>query len=281
VAVKHIDPLEMIQLTGTWEDPASEARAAILAVPDLVPLFGRMHVAHVGLADAMQPAQTAAVKAIIAEQATLDLRHDTVIRGIWYFLGALGDLLGGAQAVALIALRDKLIPDGLSSTQKTYRAESGQAAQLSGRLTPEIKAELDSIKVGPASASVSLLDFVNEWIAAGAKLGELEDKKVALLTPPEKSAAQTLIDAKNLWIRTMNALVANAELAGVDDATMQLVFGPLWAAEKAADKKARGKGSAEDEEPAAGDGAADAGAAAGEKAAGDGVGAEGGSTPAP
>lgn len=252
MAIKHIDPLEMIQISGKWEDPASEARAAILAVPDLVPLSGRMHLAHIALTAAVQPQKQALIKAIIAQQSGVDLRHDTILRGIWHFLGALADLLGGDHAIALLALRAELLPDGLSSTQKTYRAEAGQAAQLAGRLTPEIKATLASIIVGPASAGQSLLDFVHEWITHGATLGELEDKKVALQTPPEKSAAQTLLDAKNLWIRTMNALIANAELAGVDDETMQLVFGPLWAAETAADKRARSKAGAEPEPEEAG-----------------------------
>ena len=44
----------------------------------------------------------------------------------------------------------------------------------------------------------------------------------------------------SIWLRLAKALVANVKLAGVDDATDQLLFSALRTAERAAESRARG-----------------------------------------
>jgi len=49
------------------------------------------------------------------------------------------------------------------------------------------------------------------------QIGQLEDERARLSPPPTPSA--DINNARLAWIRIINALVANAELAGVDAAT--------------------------------------------------------------
>src|SRR5262249_4207042 len=80
----------------------------------------------------------------------------------------------------------------------------------------------------------------------GQKLGTLEDEKARLPSSASgqgPGAGMTLLAARNQWVRVVNAFVANGELAELDEETAKLIFGPLRAAEKAADRRDRGGGA--------------------------------------
>ena len=246
MAFKRLASEEMLQLSGTWVDPESKAYKALLATPDLAPSMPRFTAAHKLLAKLTQPGiEDPRLAAIVAEEGIVDPRHDDIIRGAYGLLTCAALLLGadgadGADGAALLALRDILFPDGLSSTQKSYRAESGQAAQLAKRLTPALRAQLASIVVGPKGDKKTLEQFVDELIALGARLGVLEDEKARLQPGPGEpgpGAGAAILAARNQWVKLANALIANSEVAGLDAETDKLVLGPLRAAERAADRR--------------------------------------------
>ncbi len=230
---------EMLQLSATWVDVTSKAHEAILATPDLAPSMPRLTAAHSALAGLAQPVSAdPRLAAITQEEAVIDPRHDDIIRGGYGLLTGAAFLLeeGGAE---LLALRDTLFPDGLSSTQKSYRAEAGQASQFAARLTPELRAQLASLVVGPKSEKKTLEQFVDELIGLGAQLGALEDEKGRLQPAPGQSSTigVAVRAARNQWIRVANALVANSEVAQLDEATDKLIF-------RAAARRGEGGGSA-------------------------------------
>src|SRR5512132_1203605 len=124
MAFKRLLSEEMLQLSATWVDPKSKAHEAILATPDLAPSMPRLTSAHDTLASLAQPASVdPRIAAIIQEEAVVDPRHDDIIRGGHGLLTEAAFLLG-SEGAGLLALRDTLFPDGLSSTQKSYRAEA-------------------------------------------------------------------------------------------------------------------------------------------------------------
>ncbi|MDI1476761.1 hypothetical protein [Polyangium sp. y55x31] len=240
MALKHLQTEEMLQVSATWTDPQSPVRAAILGNPDLSAKLPRIDEIHSILAVAAQPSKNPRLDEISAEEARIDVRHDSIIRGVFGFLTSTAELLGGDAGADLIQLRDLLIPDGLPSLQKTYRAQAGQAQQLAERLTPAIKARTNSIFIGQGAAQKSLTEYLEEWIALGKQLGEREDEKGRLLAEQSELASGTaLVKARNRWIRVVNALIADGELAELAPATEALVFGPLRDAEKKADARAR------------------------------------------
>jgi hypothetical protein len=237
MAFKNIYSDEMIPLSLTWLDPGSKANAAILAVPELASFIGRITDAHKAVKDAEQPAESPRVAAIMAEEARLDLRHDAIIRGSWGTLTSLAELIGGDAGASFITLRDTIIPHGLQSQMKTYRAQAGQAAQLADRMTPELRAKTDAILIGQGPDQKTLTMYIDEWIAIGKQLLALEDEKGQLEADP--SAGSEMVKARNLWIRVVNAMVANADLVDLDTEAEALIFGPLRDTERKADERVR------------------------------------------
>ncbi len=231
---------EMLHISGTWVDSTSKAHAAILTVPELKGKLQRMSDTHAALSAAAQPPANARLAEISAQELSLDRRHDSIIRGSYGYLTAMAELVGGDQGEALISLRDTLIPDGLSSQQKSYRAQAGQAAQLEDRLTPAIRAQTDAIVVGAGVKAKPLTAYLTEWIIIGKEFGTLENEKGRLLaSQAETSTGAELVKRRNKWIRLVNAFVADGELAELPADVDALVFGPLRDAEKRADARVR------------------------------------------
>ena len=71
------------------------------------------------------------------------------------------------------------------------------------------------------------------------RLGDLEDERAGL-SPPTSTATEVNA-AHYTWVRVVNALLANAELAGVDADTDRLLFAPLRAAEQTAESRGHSK----------------------------------------
>lgn len=237
MAYKNLDPEEQIQISGTLLDSSTKAGQAIAKIDELQPKLQKLRGVHDILSVANQPPDDPRVKAIIAEEIEVDARHDAIIRGLWGFCTANAELLGGAAGTAFTGLRGTLLPDGLKSQLKTYRAEAGQAAQLGARMTKPWRVRTDAILVGEPPGARPLTGYVDELIGLGKHLGELEDEKDAIQAAPSDGSA--LVNARNGWVRVMNALVADAELADLDPELDALLFGPLRAAEKKADERAR------------------------------------------
>lgn len=246
MALKRLSTEEMLHVSGGWIDPTSDAHAAILASADLAPSLPRLKTAHDELAAAAQPApQNKRLAEVSSEQVAIDLRHDDIIRGCYWLLTGTAHLLGteDEDGAVWLELRDRLVPDGLSSTQKTYGAEAGQAAQLATRMTPAMRARTDAILVGTKATKATLTEFIEEWIHLGKQLGELDDEKARLTAALDRNGNATTVSptltARNKWIRNVNVLVAVAEAAELPASTMKLLFGPLQAAEAKADQRAR------------------------------------------
>jgi hypothetical protein len=258
MALKYLQTEEMLQITATWIDPQSAAHAAIAAIPEISAKLARAEDAHNALAAAAQPAKNPRIGEISAREGSIDLRHDAIIRGVFGFLTSLAEIVGGDDGARYIELRDILIPDGLTSIQKTYRAQAGQAKQLEDRLTTALKARADTIVVGPKSHPKTLTSYLKEWIALGKELGELEDEKGKLLAQEaDASSGAAVVTARNRWIRVVNSILADVELVELAAEAQATVLGPLQDAERKAEVRARSgkpsKGTSETT-PGAGEG---------------------------
>jgi hypothetical protein len=167
-------------------------------------------------------------KSLSDAEATLDATHDALTRGIYTTLTVLSQLAGSSEE--LLRLRDLLLPEGLMHAQLTYRGEAGHAALVSSRLDDALRARLKSIVLHDKT----LLELVDAWLAAAKELGSLEEQRARLSAPAETTAAQVSA-ARMAWVRVVNALVANAELAGLDNDGDRTLF----AAERTADARRR------------------------------------------
>ena len=242
MALKRLSTEEMVQLSASWVTEGSEVRKAIVAVPELSAVIGRVEAAHTALHTMQRSRQDSRLSKLAAEAAEEDLAHDTAVRGIVSFLSGLALLSDEKTAEELSDLQAVLFPDGLSLVQKSYRAEAGAGELLRTRLEaePSIRKRLKEIPV----LRKTLAQMVDSLLARAKRLGELENERAAI-----EAAVADAIDgnkitaARNQWIRSVNALIANAELAELDDKTQALLFGALRLAEKKADQ--RGKSPSE------------------------------------
>lgn len=232
---------EMVQISAPLVTEGNAARDAILNVPELAGLIPRLEAAHNALHDTQPGPDDPRLAALQEKEAGVDLRHDTIIRGSHMFLTALALLSPDTDTAATFErLRDFLLPAGLDTTQKTYREEAGAASLLETRLAgdPAARKQLKDIPV----LRQNLGHFVEGWMKEAARLGELENERAAITGTPGTGAR--VVAARHQWIRTMNALIANAALIELDEATDRLIFGALRLAEKTADR--RGKAPVEE-----------------------------------
>lgn len=238
MALKRLSTEEMVQLSGPWVTDGTDARQAILAEPTIAGVLPHVEAAHQGLHEAQPTGEDPRLAEVQEEAAGVDLDHDTIVRGAHGLLTSLALLCGdAAKAGELLALRDFLLPDGLETMQKSYRAESGAGSFLETRLAEDAdkKKQLEAIPV----LDKNLGDHVGVLLAKAKHLGELEDERAKLVSSgANPSDAAKLLAARNRWIRTVNALVANAAMAELPEATDHLVFDALRVAEKAADRRA-------------------------------------------
>jgi hypothetical protein len=245
---------EMLGISREWIDPKSPAHKAISTDKTLSGVLPHIEAAHAALDEAIKPGEVdPRVSEIAAEQLSIDARHDAIIRGVFTMLTGQSQILGEeGPGAELIKLRDALIPDGMKSISKSYRGEEGQALQLDGRLTPELRAELNAFTIPCEGKKKPLLGYVQEWISLGKELGRLETQKTRLMgAPAEETVGAATVTARNQWIRAVNFLLAAAEMAKLDPEVDSMIFSPLRATERLADRRGRGRAEQAPEEQAA------------------------------
>lgn len=234
MALLRLTAEEMVQLSAPWVTPDNEAYTIVKSVPLLAALQPQIEGAHGLLISMIPAADSPKFKELSAAEAELDVRHDTLVRGIYGGLTSLALIsAGGAE---LLSLRDLLLPEGLAHTQKSYRGEAGHAALVEPRLDANTRKRL---------AAVTLYDrtleaLVDEWLGVAKQLGALEEQKAKRVGPGGNTAFE-ISQARFGWIRVVKALLANAELAPIDENKDRVLFAALRAAELAADRRKRSR----------------------------------------
>lgn len=232
MALRGMTIEEMIAVSAGWIDPKDEARRRIEKAPRLVGLLPDLTTAHTGIL-AVGPSSDDAVAEIVRLAGQVDATHDLLARGIYGLLTALALLDDNGEE--LLTLRDQLFANGLAgAVNATYRGQAGYAALLRERLTPALREQLQGIRL----RSGTLLDRVEAWLAAADELGELERRRARLETLQSPSVKLQILEARNQWIRVVNAFQSIAQLAQLDEETDRLLFGPLRDAEQTADRRA-------------------------------------------
>lgn len=128
MALKRLTTTEMVQITGPWVERTSKARTALLGKPLLAALVLQIEAAHAALHAAQGTPDDPKLETLKGEAATLDQKHDTIIRGVHMVLSGLALLASSDDASnKILTDSDFLLPDGLSGIQASYSAEAGAA----------------------------------------------------------------------------------------------------------------------------------------------------------
>ena len=243
---------EMFQVSEPWLTPGAK-RDAVLAVPAIAAMLPSLEEAHLALAppipDAGLPAR---LSTLTVEGETLDSSHDNGMRGFYGFVGGMIRLARTeATRVALISLRNQVLPEGQDGARKTYRGEAGEAALLEQRLqeNPALVTQLDAIIVH-VDGGIPLGTFVREWMRDAKRLGEVDSERAALVEAgalPGELPPVTRQDARSAranWTRQVRAMLSIADAIKLSDEAHASIFGDLEAAQEIARKRERsGKGS--------------------------------------
>lgn len=201
----------MVSLSATLVDESHEDCRAIKADSVGAALWPFVVKAHQGLLATQRILPTPErLQDIIKLGALYDGRHDDVIRGIWH-LGTAMEFLHERpeDKEQFRRLRDKMLPDKLLATTRSYREEAGQAELMKSRLDAADWALLRRIYL-PSGRTMA--DAVLEWLDLAAKLGALEHERTGDPAFAGPTAADVLA-ARNIWIRAMRMLRDALELS--------------------------------------------------------------------
>jgi hypothetical protein len=252
MALNRLRLEEMVAVTSTWVEPAHPDRRALAAVPALAALLPEIDAAWQGLhATYGAGPGTERRKQIQDRQRALDLEHDDVLRGIWFYLQSQVFIAREpAERQELARLRDRLLPEGLTAVNKSYREEAGQAELATSRLTERDRELLQSMVMRDGR---TLLDLVNRWRELAGRIGALDRERAGDVRDERPTPADALA-ARHRWIRIVTAMRDVAALVAADDPAIQEILAHVAAAEEAADRRAAGRDEAG--EPATHDGTA-------------------------
>ena len=143
---------------------------------------------------------------------------------------ALGDALAGALRTVYTTSRAQLIAG-------SYAGMGAEADRIEQALTPEDRAALGEVRVGGRS----LMAALEEWFIGCRALTAMSQERDQLTAQQDTSAvsASEVVDARNQWVRTVNALVAALEASeDISEDDKRLALASLRATEARADLRA-------------------------------------------
>jgi hypothetical protein len=232
MALENLSNEEMAAISDAWVDPGSPACEAMRSINRLLPLTPKVTVRHKAIADLLE-CQTGDDAADNARAIELNRLHTTLATAIYDYLGAIAQLSDHAEEV--FALRAELLPDGLLPIRRgTYRDQAGFTAALQRRLDTTLRARLMALPLPDGT----LLEKVDAWAATGVELGKLAETWARTDSGAEPADGAHALRARQDWIRMVDAVVAVARLSELEPVLERLLFGPLFAAEAIADRRA-------------------------------------------
>ena len=210
----YLETGEMLAVTGAW---LSADRATCESIPVVQALLPAVEKAHASLQQAAPHDHTsrtpgAAYESIATAEKVVDVRHDHALRALFYGCEANAEYYLSLdppdveRAEAVLALRDRLLPDGLSGTQASFEAEVGNAARANELgSAPESRQLLGDVHVNGA---VNGNELLIQYATLGVVLGELGRQKRDALKAAGEEMPPLLGHARNEWISIVGTLLA-------------------------------------------------------------------------
>lgn len=230
MALKRLTSGEMIHLTQTWVDGKHrhhQLLAAVAEVAVLLPHLERVHRALLTFQPTADPG--AASRARSLEE--LDAQHDDLVRAMYFLFQAQIYLAQQpSERESWQRLLDTVFPGGLAVVSRSYSDEAGQAALALARLSAEDKKQLKAAHIGKES----MLALLERYSQVAHKLGEAA---TAQYTPTINPSRADAADARNQWIRVVNAVLAAIDMVDHNEDLLREVVAPLREVERRADRR--------------------------------------------
>lgn len=214
MALRDLTLDEMIGVSGPIVE---DAAALVRAVPEVAALATHVLRAHeTALAASKKERAPEDAPKLSREAARVDFRHDHAVRATFYGLLAAeslelsrGQKNSDERAEHYVALRERLLPDGLAVTQGSHLAQAGGAKATLGALDADTRKSLDGVAIADGSVG----EAVKLWGKHAGELGSIEQRKsLAQSADPTGVSA-----ARAQWLTTMSTVLNTLVLA--DDAS--------------------------------------------------------------
>jgi hypothetical protein len=248
MVLKNLSAEVMVTLSARLLDPERD-RPVVESLPLVSPLIPAVQMVHDGLLARQHliAAIERELAKVLADMATSDKLHDRKKRGVHGYLTALAELTDDpVRAAAYLDLRDRLMPLGLMEVRRSYLDQVGDAQLLPSRMNDASRTLITSITTpeGPLQSQV------DQWIAAAAELGRLDERRAQL--EAERSTGQEASPGeayamKLAWIRVMRSVINMLETDR--QATPEIkerLLAPIRRAEAQADRRRNGEPGEDD-----------------------------------
>jgi len=231
-AFNRLSGATMRTISSQWLDDDA-TRQVLDSFDKTRALLPDIEQAHVALLKELEADDGAGLDAEIADLRAageaLDERHDRKYRGTYKLLDALAELADSPEtATALLALRDRLHPNGLPQVNLPWAAEAGNAATVRAGLDEGARAELQAV------ASIegrTLYQEADAWLTAAEGLGPVAAQKAAAEHQAQNPGTESkaLTKARNHWVKVARALESSLDLvANVTAKQQSAVLGLLY-----------------------------------------------------
>jgi hypothetical protein len=227
---------EMVSVTEPWTGKLRPVFGSIEKIKAWIPDVESVHKAMLELDRALRVDET--IEKLTERLAEVDRQHDDAIRTVF-------DILSGSirfcglrgrteEAEGLKALLERLLPEGLSYVQRSYREEAGIAETMMAGLDEATRARLLAIPV----CGGTLLEVVLLWGALGKELAVLEDERSVLVANKALVAREKQVKLE--WRRVVREVLRNLEsVKGQPEAVLSIREPVIDAVAKAEARAAR------------------------------------------
>ena len=238
MALKRLTSGEMIHTTQTWVDPKHRHQQLLSAVAEVAVLLNHLERAHQALLT-LQPVTDPSAAGRARALEDLAAQHDDLVRAIYALFQVqihLAQQFSDRQS--WLRLRDAVFPEGLTVITRSYADEAGQAALAMARLSADDKDQLKAATLGKDS----MWGLLERYGQVAQKLGEAA---TAHYTPTVNPRRADAADARNQWIRVVNAVLASIDMVPHNDELLREVVAPLREVERRADRRRTVPGESE------------------------------------
>lgn len=215
--LRYLDAGGMLAISGAL---LGDLRSSLTSIAHAKPFLDDIQEVHTALLAARpaEPPDDAAAQAAMLEGRAADVRHDHVLRALYYghrahieHLLSLDPPDEDAAAEADLSL-SLLLPNGLDGTRADLLTEEGNAqkAEQIAKDREEVKGTLSALYV---AKKVSGHDLLAHLVELGKAVGDAERRrqaaKAAASTAAEASLdpKSTLFQARNRWVQVMTTLL--------------------------------------------------------------------------
>lgn len=265
---RNLTNAEMLGITGALIAPDG-MRSLFETTPVLLCLLPGVEHVHTQIATLSTSASETAkeLATLSAEGTALDVQHhDRLVRGIHATLAGAAEL-DPDHADDYARVSERVLPQGLATSQQTWLGESGNAARVERDLAedPAFCDELAGIAI---VGGRTMLDAVRDLVRVGKRLGAIETRRAELrarlasgrhgaandATSGEDAAAETTTApvssaaARGEWVTVVNTVCATLRMPKltIDASVREKVLSFITDAEKRADARNRRAGRSQD-----------------------------------